>query len=832
MKEIKRKRFWIYVYSDIDRRVVGKYKIGSHYGVKSEKRIKEQQTTGVAAVLDKEFDIDVTNLVNKLAGKNASHEEKLKKLRFVIEKEIREYLTINLKLEGFKEWVKTYNMNPIYTAINIVYKTYNVTPKKPKGKAPVGKYLWQDLEVIQPALKHFENNSRGNSVIYCGGGKTLISYWFLKLLKKKHNLCIVALPNLGLVKQTVDVIDEQQKAKREHWNWICVCSEANDDPSVKRNTTNIDEIVKWYNDTNDSNDFRVIFTTYQSGKILSAALDGISVDMTIFDESHRATGKKTGLWCHLLTNNNLKSDKRWFITATPKINRKNNPNAYGMDNKEIYGENITTISYRDLLKYKMVTPYALEALWVTSEDIKIFINENIWIKINDFDNETQSRFVAALFALHQAYDKKIVTRVISYHGRNIYAERFKEVIDKIAEVKHPKFPAFWDLKTYQCEGGDTKGNDAKLKTAAKDSKALILNCRVLTEGVDVPAVDGCIFVDPRKSLIDINQAVGRIIRLNIGKEFGTVILPAVYGDNGIEDETYRNLGAVLWHVSEIDEILMAEINFVRDREGVKPFVEPNSNPIDIFQDNLPDYLDIDFDEFYKNIRLYAVKFDGYSRDYNKRTDEELKELFIDCKNLRECRLIDEGRPAITYINRGLADKRWPNRSKSKKRSPNEIINGLTGCSTSGEAVKKDNKLWQAAQREEIKNPGFIEFTLKIKIRKNKTSKYTKDDYDNFIEKNNITKLSEFKDQVNLPFYQRAVGKKWTANLEQDVKIGMPGKSIMKKTLDGIFIEQFNSATEASNKTGISLDSICGCAKGRYKSSISPSGEKYLFEYIK
>ena len=61
---------------------------------------------------------------------------------------------------------------------------------------------------------------------------------------------------------------------------------------------------------------------------------------------------------------------------------------------------------------------------------------------------------------------------------------------------------------------------------------------------------------------------------------------------------------------------------------------------------------------------------------------------------------------------------------------------------------------------------------------------------------------------------------------------MPGKSVIVKTSDGIFIEQFDSATEASKKTGVSLDSICGCAKGRYKSTTSLSGEKYLFEYVK
>lgn len=54
---------------------------------------------------------------------------------------------------------------------------------------------------------------------------------------------------------------------------------------------------------------------------------------------------------------------------------------------------------------------------------------------------------------------------------------------------------------------------------------ILSNARFLTEGVDVPDLDAVMFLKPRKSRIDIAQAVGRVMRKTEGKEYGYVILP-------------------------------------------------------------------------------------------------------------------------------------------------------------------------------------------------------------------------------------------------------------------------------------------------------------------
>ena len=65
---------------------------------------------------------------------------------------------------------------------------------------------------------------------------------------------------------------------------------------------------------------------------------------------------------------------------------------------------------------------------------------------------------------------------------------------------------------------------------------VISNARVLTEGVDVPALDAVVFLQPRKSKIDIVQAVGRVMRTYPGKETGYIVIPVVVPEGkGVTD---------------------------------------------------------------------------------------------------------------------------------------------------------------------------------------------------------------------------------------------------------------------------------------------------------
>ena len=65
-----------------------------------------------------------------------------------------------------------------------------------------------------------------------------------------------------------------------------------------------------------------------------------------------------------------------------------------------------------------------------------------------------------------------------------------------------------------------------LKENTSDNVCRVLsNARCLSEGIDVPDLDAVMFLNPRNSIVDIIQSVGRVMRKAEGKRYGYIILP-------------------------------------------------------------------------------------------------------------------------------------------------------------------------------------------------------------------------------------------------------------------------------------------------------------------
>jgi predicted helicase len=106
-----------------------------------------------------------------------------------------------------------------------------------------------------------------------------------------------------------------------------------------------------------------------------------------------------------------------------------------------------------------------------------------------------------------------------------------------------------------------------LKADAEGNTARILtNARCLSEGVDVPSLDAIMFLHPRKSLIDVVQSVGRVMRRAEGKKMGYVILPVgvpagVEPEVALKDnERYRVVWQILNALRAHDERFDGTIN--------------------------------------------------------------------------------------------------------------------------------------------------------------------------------------------------------------------------------------------------------------------------------
>jgi predicted helicase len=114
----------------------------------------------------------------------------------------------------------------------------------------------------------------------------------------------------------------------------------------------------------------------------------------------------------------------------------------------------------------------------------------------------------------------------------------------------------------------------RLKNVGAGEIGLLSNARCLSEGVDVPALDGVAFVDPKGSEIDIIQSVGRAIRLSENKTTGTIVIPVFIEKTEDAEATLEGSEfKPIWHVLEAlkshDDKLSNELDQLRIELGVK-----------------------------------------------------------------------------------------------------------------------------------------------------------------------------------------------------------------------------------------------------------------------
>jgi predicted helicase len=129
------------------------------------------------------------------------------------------------------------------------------------------------------------------------------------------------------------------------------------------------------------------------------------------------------------------------------------------------------------------------------------------IVATDAGIETDAQSLAAEIGLIKAIKDWDLQRIISFHSRVKRAKQFSQELRNVFEwldEDHKPRKVIW------CEhvSGDmptiSRRNKLKrLKKIGEDEVGLLSNARCLSEGVDVPALDGVAFIDAKRSEIDI-----------------------------------------------------------------------------------------------------------------------------------------------------------------------------------------------------------------------------------------------------------------------------------------------------------------------------------------
>ena len=189
--------------------------------------------------------------------------------------------------------------------------------------------------------------------------------------------------------------------------------------------------------------------------------------------------------------------------------------------------------------------------------------------------------------------EKNLKHVVSFHGRINRAQEFQHLNSEIRKSD----TAVVDLSSFHVNGKLSTGDRAAiLRRFVESETSLLTNARCLTEGVDVPAIDGVLFADPKRSKIDIVQAAGRALRIFSGKEFGYIIVPVVLDEDSgdPQDDAFDQIITVISALGMHDERIIEEFKSIAT--GRKPRIE-------ICVIDVPYTVKVKFEDLISNINI-------------------------------------------------------------------------------------------------------------------------------------------------------------------------------------------------------------------------------------
>lgn len=441
-------------------------------------------------------------------------------------------------------------------------------------------------KIISEVLEGFVTEERGKMLAACGTGKTLAALWIKESLMAKNTLFVA--PNLALIKQTLEAWMPQAKTP---FTYLCVCSDAtvaenakhleNDDFQTDASyigvpvTTDSEKIFEFI--MIESPKDKVIFSTYQSLDAIVGALekiDGFTFDIAFFDEAHRTAGNKdTQMFIMGMNDAFIPSEKRLFMTATerfvnPRIvgrAHEYNYEVFSMDNYEQYGPTFTSLPFRSAIEQGIISDYKIVLCCMKEGELKSIIDNNLILNIGDREVDAQNLFKQVLLA--KTMNDIGIRKAISYHRDIDSAKRFisstnstnlDEVISGITDDIIVS-DVYCDHINGTMSAGARKEIFDEFIAAPY---GVISNARCLTEGVDVPIIDAVYFADPKNSIIDIIQAVGRSLRKVKGnpEKISYIIIPVIIADEitnfeDIEPENFSTLHTVVQALRDQDRIL-------------------------------------------------------------------------------------------------------------------------------------------------------------------------------------------------------------------------------------------------------------------------------------
>jgi len=343
----------------------------------------------------------------------------------------------------------------------------------------------------------------------CRSGKTRVAHMvmmdFIAHAPSHHARILYLVPSLPLLRQTAYKLDMYtQSGDRIAYGLLLMGSDPKPvmlGASAHFMTTSPTDISAALDAGLREERALIVISTYQSSVLLSD--DTLQMfDLTVFDEAHRVCGNdKNRPFNYAFTH--IRTGKRLFMTATP---RYDNGDLVSMKSREQFGG----VAFRYHLRW------GIDAKYVNDFDLVICG------AAAERETDSNTRPIVQQICRAQKSARKLLV-----FCRNIKdaIQMAKEAGDEIGRraaggpiikvyVAHSKLPAGIVTKILRAFGAD--------------EDAILFNCRLLQEGVEIPSLNGVFFAAPRNSPRDIIQSLCRPLNYCENKPKSKVFIPVEY----------------------------------------------------------------------------------------------------------------------------------------------------------------------------------------------------------------------------------------------------------------------------------------------------------------
>ncbi|MBT2407692.1 MULTISPECIES: DEAD/DEAH box helicase [unclassified Streptomyces] len=466
---------------------------------------------------------------------------------------------------------------------------------------------------IPPGKRIPQAGLRATVVAACGTGKTIMAAAAALRLARGGRV-LVLLPTLDLLTQTV----REWRAVGHTGPAVAVCS-LQDDVHLwnldVRSTTSAPQLGLWH-----GRGPVTVYATYASLPVLAEAHRGeyglpMDVfDLVVVDEAHRTSGSAGKAWADVHHQEVIPAMRRLYMTATPRIWTERPPRtradeelyeaqvalvdeevsartrrlrdrmpkemACSMDDEKVFGPVVYELPLASAISRGLLARYQI----VVAELTDPLVTPDRLISEERYEEQLRGERLAALQAtLLETMATHGLQTTITFHHRTIEAEAFTEGLPRVAARLHRADPVRHPERVWSrwlCGDHDSEHRRAVLADFGRRAgRAVLANCKVLGEGIDIRAVDSVALIDPKGSAVDIVQAIGRALRQTPGQgKMATLIVPVFLAadeepQDMLSSNSYRPLIRVLEGLRAHDERAVEMLAI--PQENQKRVVDPS-----------------------------------------------------------------------------------------------------------------------------------------------------------------------------------------------------------------------------------------------------------------